>query len=71
MQAYYYVCIMKCQLVYPEYKLILANDTWVHTLRILLLFCLLMVATYGIYFLLHSAVTNGIVDSLMGVGVVD
>lgn len=69
LRAYYYEWMMRSYLVFPEYKLILANDTWVHTLRTLLLLWLIMLAAYGIYLLLHSVVTNGIAASLMGVGV--
>lgn len=65
----YYPQLMRDYLLYPEYKIIMANDTWLHTLRTLLLVWLIVLTAYAIYMLIHSVVIHGVLGSLIGIGV--
>lgn len=69
MRNIFYNSIIRLYLVCPEYKLVLANDTWIHTLRSLFLMLLVLLLAYAIYMLLHSVVIHGVVASLMAIGV--
>ena len=68
MRACHYLIMIRSSLVYPEYKLLMANDTWFHTLRTLALLWFIMLAAYALYVLVNSLVIHGIAAALVGVG---
>ncbi len=69
LRMYYFPRILRSYLLYPEYKLIMANDTWFHTIRTLLLFWLILLTAYAIYAVVHSLVAHGVTASLVGIGI--
>ncbi len=69
LRMYYFPRILRSYLIYPEYKLIMANDTWFHTIRTLLLFWLILLTAYAVYIVVHSLVAHGVTASLVGVGI--
>lgn len=69
LRAYYYPRIIRNYLIYPVYKIMMANDTWQHTLRTVILLWLIMLAAYAVYMLVHTVVLQGNLATLVGLGV--
>ena len=68
LRAVYYPQIIRNYLLYPEYKIIMANDTWLHTFRTLMLVWLIMLAAYAVYMLICSVVIHGVAGILVSIG---
>lgn len=68
LRAVYYPQIIRSHLLYPEYKIIMANDTWLHTLRTLILLWMIVLAAYAVYMLVQSVVIHGMAGMLVGIG---
>lgn len=68
LRAMYYPQIIRNYLLYPEYKIIMANDTWLHTLRTLILLWMIVLAAYAVYMLVQSVVIHGVAGMLVGIG---
>lgn len=68
LRAVYDPQIIRSHLLYPEYKIIMANDTWLHTLRTLMLLWLIVLTAYAVYMLVQSVVIHGMAGMLVGIG---
>lgn len=68
LRAVYNPQIIRSYLLYPEYKIIMANDTFLHTLRTLMLLWLIVLAAYAVYMLVQSVVIHGVAGMLVGIG---
>lgn len=68
LRAVYYPQIIRSHLLYPEYKIVMANDTWLHTLRTLMLLWMIVLAAYAVYMLVQSVVIHGVAGMLVGIG---
>lgn len=68
LRAVYVPQIIRNYLLYPEYKLIMANDTWLHTIRTLMLLWLVVLTAYTVYMLVHSVVIHGVAGMLVSIG---
>lgn len=69
LRSYYYPRILRNYLIYPVYKVIMANDTWLHTLRTLVILWLIMLAAYAVYLLVNTVVVHGNLAVLTGLGI--
>lgn len=63
-QVYFYDNMSK-YLVCPEYKIIYGNDTWLHTLRTLFMFWLILITAYTVLTAVHSLITKGVLASII------
>ncbi len=68
LRGVYYEAYIKPYLLIPAWKLIAANDTWMHTLRAVLTLWLLMLAVYAVAAAVHSLVTEGVTAVLICIG---
>lgn len=68
LRAVYYPQIIRSHLLYPEYKIVMASDTWLHTLRTLMLLWMIVLAAYAVYMLVQSVVIHGMAGMLVGIG---
>lgn len=68
LRAVYYPQIIRNYLIYPEYKIIMANDTWLHMFRTLMLLWLIVLTAYAVYMLVHSVVLHGVLGLLVTIG---
>lgn len=70
LRVLYYKEYAKRYLISPEYEMHLANDTWYHLIRTLLLFWIIALVVYAVFVLIHSVVSGEILASIMGIGII-
>lgn len=70
LRSMYFDYFLKYGLVYPQYRIVYGNDTWLHTLRTMLLLWVVILTAYSIFTLIHSLVAQGVLASLIALGVI-
>lgn len=58
----------KVPLLYPGYRLLYGNDTWLQTLRTLVVLWVVVLTAYAVFVAVHSLVSRGVLASLISLG---